>query len=338
MLLFYVMPIPQANAGDVDVPLSGRVLGGCSDAAGLGVLALGLGTDGRAGGTFDLNGLPADARIVEAWLYWNGDDDGNRAAEDPANFNPAIDNGDPTVSLNGIALASPRIIGGPAFWTTGRYAYAYRADVRDIVTGNGTYILDGMDNFDDGAGGFNNGAELVVLYRSGGRPPTYVGLAEGLDLDAGNGPSSGPGTRPVVFAFPPLLADAQAHVTLFVGGAGIAGSSSLWYQIGNTAPPDPGPLQLAGSSQATELADVFNGLHNQNRQGYWDSYQLTLPLPPGTRWLAVQVASHIDTPAELEWVGTVAEIPLSCARDLFIPLVLGPTSGPPSTSLLPSGS
>ncbi|MDW8268792.1 MAG: hypothetical protein RMN24_06435, partial [Anaerolineae bacterium] len=170
--------LPTVLAGDNDAPLQLRTAGTCQDAAGLGVLTFGLGLDGLTGGVFNVSGLPSGATILEAWLYWNGSDTGNAPEDNPNLFNPGVHDGDPTVFLNGNQVANVTRIGGPAFWETSNFSYAYRADVSGIVTGNGVYTLTGINSLDN----YVNGAELVLVYSSPARDPHYFGLAEGRDL------------------------------------------------------------------------------------------------------------------------------------------------------------
>jgi uncharacterized repeat protein (TIGR01451 family) len=319
--------LPTAVAGDNDSPLQIRTEGTCQDAAGLGVLTFGLGLDGTdagdpdpndstnpTNGVFTVSGLPSGATIVEAWLYWNGSDLGNSPEDNPGLFNPAVNDGDPTVRLNGTQVANVTRIGGPAFWQTSNFSYAYRADVSGIVTGNGTYILTGIDNLNN----YINGAELVIVYSSAARDPHYFAIAEGMDLAEGStGPASGPGTTAVVYQFNPAAVARTATVTLFLGGAGFAtGNNALWYETGNNAnlPSFPNPT-IIGRPTATQVLNAFTGLNNQTTppNGYWDSYTFTVLVPPGNTWLAVQVESKDGTdPQRLEWVGSTMEMPLAC--------------------------
>jgi len=315
----------SVDAGDADRPLQVRQLGSCQDTAGLGIVQAGLGTDQLTGGTFTITGIPAGAQIVEAWLYWNGADDGNNVHDEPETFNPVFHDGDPTVTLNGMQVPAPQRMGGPANWAgvQDAYAYAYRSDVRTIVTGNGVYLFEGMDAF-FGERGYNNGAQLVVVYRHPSQPPTLVGIGEGLDLAYGtNGPNVGPGTTTVFFQFAPGLVKRQATVSVFVGGALPENRTNLWYQTGSVMPPFPQTHRIAGHPDAIRMADPFNGLHNQNGNGFWDSYSFTLQVPGDATWLGVQVESPNSLPyALLDWVGATLVMPLNCAPRLYTPMLL----------------
>ncbi len=340
VLLLIVLALPllavqSAQAGDADRNLQVRTLGACTETAGRGVITAGLGTDQLTGGTLTLAGIPANASIVEAWLYWNGDDDGNNVEDNPAAFNPAVNDGDPTITLNGVQVPNPHRLGGPANWIGVRnvYAYAYRANVASIVTGNGSYVVGGMDNF-SGEQGYNNGVELLVIYQRPNTAPTYIGLGEGLDLAFGtNGPNVGPGTIAPIFRFEPGLNKRQAQVTIFLGGAEPGNLILFWYQTGIDLPPFPETLRIAGNPEAVEVKNPFDGQHNQNGNGYWDSYTTSVTVPAGAAWLAVQVESKNAEPpqtyAALDWVGAVVEMPLSCTVKLYLPHLLRTHPKPP---------
>lgn len=325
VLALLAITVGSAQAGDADRNLQIRTLGACSDTAGLGVVTAGVGTDQLTGGAFSITGIPVGASIVEAWLYWNGDDDGNNVNDDLATFNPVLNDGDPTVTLDGIQVPNPQRVGGPANWIGVRnvYAYAYRANVTSMITGNGSYVMAGMDNF-VGEQGYNNGAELVIVYRTPNTSPTYVGLGEGLDLAFGtNGPNVGPGTIAPIFRLEPGLNKRQAQVTVFLGGVEPEGEVSLWYQTGLNLPPYPETLRIAGNPEAVEVKNPFDGHRNQNDNGFWDSYTVNLTVPAGAAWLAVQVESQNAQPpkayAALDWLGAVVQMPLSCTQKLYLP-------------------
>lgn len=326
LLFFLVLSLGGGvRAGDADRSLQVRQMGSCADTAGLGIVQAGLGTDQITGGTFTIAGIPAGAQIVEAWLYWNGADDSNNAHDEPATFNPAVHDGDPTVTLNGLQVPTPQRIGGPANWigVQNVYAFAYRSDVRRIVTGNGAYVFDGMDNF-FGERGYNNGAQLVVVYRHSSLPPTLVGIGEGLDLAYGtNGPNVGPGTTTVFFQFAPGLVKRTATVSVFLGGAMPENRTNLWYQTGSVMPPFPQTHRISGHPDAIRIADPFTGLNNQNGNGFWDSYGFTVQVPGDATWLGVQVESPNVAPyALLDWIGATFVMPLNCSSRLYTPMLL----------------
>ncbi len=309
-------------AGLADTPLQARSLSPCTQSGGgWHTMAVGLGMDGLTAATFPLE-LPANASVQQAWLLWSGNDPGSNAGDDPATFNPALQNGDPTVRLNGIQVPHPQRVGGPAYWADNRYAYAYISDVSSIVVGSGDYVLSGMDNF-DGNIGYNNGAELLVLYALPGSATTMIGIAEGLDLARGEiQPTSGPGTDPVFFSFPPTTSKQLARLTVVVGGAGFGGTIRLWTLTGNGSAPDPATTTLWQMPGALSIENPFNGLHNANSNGYWDSWETTVLVPAGAQWLGVQVESDNNDLTEVEWVAAYFEIDAACSYTVFTPLLL----------------
>ena len=316
----------SAWAGDADRPLEVRTMGSCQDEEGLGLLTFGLGTDQLTGGSFNVSGIPDGATVVNAWLYWNGADDGNNVNDDPSTFDPNVDDGDPTITLDGNQVPAPQRIGGPANWVgiMNVYAYAYRSDVTSIVTGNGVYVADGMDDFFSGALGYNNGMELVVVYQQPGQAPALVGIGEGLDLAHGTGgPNVGPGTLAALFEFSPVFSKRAATLSVFVGGAGTNnGASTLWYKTGVQPPVERQNFRIAGTPGAISVQNPFTGKNNQNGEGYWDSVKTSIIVPAGSTWVAVQVQSENGAElANLEWVGATLEMSLSCGQRVFTPVL-----------------
>lgn len=328
LLLLPTLILGSAQAGDADRSLQVRTLGACNEAFARGLVTASLGMDQLSGGTLVVSGIPADASVVEAWLYWNGDDDGNNVEDDPAIFNPILHDGDPTITLAGVQVPNPGRVGGPSNWIGVRnvYGYAYRADVSAIVTGNGSYVIGGMDDF-TGEQGYNNGVELVVVYQRPNLAPTYIGLGEGLDLISGsNGPNVGPGSIAALFRFAAGLDKRQAQITVFLGGVEPGGETSLWYQTGLNLPPFPDTLQIIGNPEAVEVKNPFDGHQNQNGTGFWDSHTITVTAPAGATWLALQVESKNTQPpqtvAAIDWVGAVVQMPLSCTQKVYLPQLL----------------
>ena len=310
--------LPRVFAGDNDSPLQTRLLGACDD-PGLGIAHVGVGLDALTGATFDTTGLiPAGSTIVEAWLYWNGADIGNAPEDDPNIFNSGFNDGDPTVTLNATQVVAPTRIGGPAFFATSDFSYAYRADISSIVnTSTTSYVLAGVDNLDV----FNNGAELVIVYRNPARGPYFVAFGEGLDMAKGpSEPASGPGTKAVIWQFDPAKVARTADISVFLGGAGVATPevTALWYLSGNDAKlATLAPITdttIIGVSGASSLANPFDGLNNQNSNGFWDDTGASVAIPAGATFLAVQVESNTYAGADTrhQWIGALAEMPLAC--------------------------
>ncbi|MCO6449558.1 MAG: hypothetical protein J5I90_02105, partial [Caldilineales bacterium] len=332
--------LPSVFAGDNDHPLQIQYQGACSDQAGLHVVAFGLGAEGTnfldsnptdasepLNGYFVVSGIPLGATIEEAWLYWNGSDSGNTFDDDPSTFNPALNDGDPTVELGGTQVGNPTpsSFGGPAFVRTSEFSYGYQAEVTSIITGNGNYALTGIDNLNN----YVNGAELIVVYSDPTTKPHLVGVASGLDVMIGsNAPLSGPGSKAVVYQFDPAQVSRTITVTVGLGGAGFGTiDNTLWYTTGVQAnlPMTPTDTSIIGLPGATAVTNPFNGMNNQQAAGTgpnpvpgasgldWDHYQFTVNIPAGNSWFAVQVQSDDNAnPQQLEWMTSTMEMLLAC--------------------------
>lgn len=105
------------------------------------------GLRGNGFGDISLSGV--SGTINQAYLYWHGPTD----STDPA-FNANL-------MFNGNAISGSNIgFSDDNFWGQNN-SQAYRADVTSLITGDGTYSLDGL------AADHTNGASLVVYYDDG---------------------------------------------------------------------------------------------------------------------------------------------------------------------------
>lgn len=120
--------------------------------AGGGVATAGVGLSGRfdgirnMSGTLTLTDVPTGASIERAWLYWS--------------TWLAPDN-DPTFAgqaLTGVQIGASADTG----WGVGETSYAFRADVTALITGNGSYLIEGLQS--SPLNGDANGAGLLVVY------------------------------------------------------------------------------------------------------------------------------------------------------------------------------
>ncbi|MGR8934393.1 MAG: DUF3344 domain-containing protein [Gammaproteobacteria bacterium] len=148
-----------------------------------GYAAGGVGMRNRGYGRIRITGIPADSKILRAFLYW----DVLGPGESPS-FAQGKFNGTP---IQGALVGS----GGDPCW--GQAAnFAYRADVTKLVTGNDTYILTGFAS-GDRSGKFPwdepttpipplaEGATLVVIYSNPKSPFMDIAVVEGSDLFIG---------------------------------------------------------------------------------------------------------------------------------------------------------
>jgi len=125
--------------------------------------AAGVGLRDATQGTISLSGVPAEAQVVQALLYWGMLDNGESQSLKNLNF-------------NGTPLVGTRIAIGPdTCWGRGN-SFAYRADVTPLVSGNGSYNLTGVAS---GGNVLAEGASLVVFYEKLGAPLKNVILLDG---------------------------------------------------------------------------------------------------------------------------------------------------------------
>ncbi len=296
---------PAALAGDSDNPLQIYYVNGfCSDTGGLGLVSSSTGLLLSPTGTLHV-AIPSGTTVVKAFLYWNGDDDDNGPA-----------GGAQSVTFAG-HLVSGTNIGGPAFWSTGRFAYGYRADVTSYVTASQQdYTIDVGGGFEWGA----NGAELIVVYRDSAKPPTIVETWDGLDLGEGhNGPASGPGIHPIVFSFDAAAVDRQLAVETGVGGAESGKATNLYYKFGTGTPPSS-PPDIYSSADITRT-NPYTGADGAR----WDTYKDTITVPAGKTYVIVQPESVSD--AQLEWVTAAFEMEAACPHVAVAKTLVSPSDG-----------
>lgn len=138
------------------------------------VVAAGVGTRNRGSGEINLKGIPSDATVRQAFLYW---------------ANIGYTNGYSTALLNNTAVPGTLIgTGGTTCWGTeeNEENYVYRADVTSLISGNGKYVVGGLPNFAP-PGGYlwgspftdSQGATLVVIYESPKLPYKQIVINDG---------------------------------------------------------------------------------------------------------------------------------------------------------------
>lgn len=133
------------------------------------VVSAGVGLRGVGTANIALSGIPSGAEVVRAYLYW--------ATLGSANTytNPTLE----AQSVNG------ELIGTSADTCWGvQHNFVYRADVTDIVTGDGLYTIAGLPGSLPN-GNDSQGASLVVVYSDASEPFRDVVINDGavtLDL------------------------------------------------------------------------------------------------------------------------------------------------------------
>lgn len=146
-----------------------------------GYVASGAGLRNVGDGRITISGIPPNSTIERAYLYWDVLDNVEK---------PEFKTG----RINGTWIQGTKIGSGASPCWNPIYNFAYRADVKTLVTGNGSYYL---TNF---ASGIRNGcdpwscpqtapliegASLVVVYSNAGSPTTTVVIYDGAQTLAG---------------------------------------------------------------------------------------------------------------------------------------------------------
>ena len=183
----------QPNAASLDAPANALnfknnwFLTGDYAVGGIGMR--GLGVNGFATGAISISGVPANADIIAAYLYWETlDNSGNGAS---ANIHPLANVPGPSFKPQGVAVASP-IVGTP-LGTTASPCWpetsitVYRTDVlqyfprdvngRQLVNGSHVVVL--PDSGDASTAPSTEGASLVIVWRLPGMPYKAIVLYDG---------------------------------------------------------------------------------------------------------------------------------------------------------------
>lgn len=304
-----------AYAGNTDTPLQKvQTYGQCTDGTAYQVKVAGVGMRTQSSGTINLS-LPATATVVKAWLYWNGDDPspGNGGGGGTIKFETEV------FSLgDGFTQQT----GGPAFWTTNRFAYAYKADVTSLVSpSKSSYTFEDPFAGDPNAFDIPNGAALVVIYQdSAVTTPTIVETWEGMDIAQGSSsPSGSEGISPIRFDFDPAALDRTLHLTTIVGGIGSGEAAQVYYLTGNGTPPSG---DIYGESGV-----IVRTLPAEEDGARMTTYDDTITVPAGDEWVIVQVRSPDSGGAQLQWLAETFQMVAACPNVQVTKTLVSPASG-----------
>ena len=248
------------------------------------VVSAGIGLLGTGGGTINLTGVPVGATVVQAFLYGTilGDWDSESAPR-----------------LNGYPMKNAVLLGRSDSPNMGyRQAYVFRADVTNLVTGDGSYVLAG---FPDGSAGPPSngaailGASLVVVYSQAAAPTRVVSINDGAFTLKGGAVQA---YETTLGGFTPADPPTGAKLTYVVGG-------------GTTNVPEYG-----GIGQTIYLNGVFSGAAGAR----WDTP--TAPdaspsLPPEMTATGAALSTGNDA---LVWVAAILSVPGTGEGGLY-PLV-----------------
>jgi pimeloyl-ACP methyl ester carboxylesterase len=257
-----------------------------------GYAAAGVGMRNRGYGTITLAGIPDGARTIAAYLYWDI-------------LASVLDERYEHGALNGVPLTGKLIgtHGDPCWGNTTNYAY--RADVTELVSGNGSYELSGFasgytDGRDPWVGGsiapMTEGGSLVVIYELSSAPRARVLLYDGSILSRSN-----LGTFTLDhFTITDTLSTA---VTTFIGADGQSAAETDSTFNGTILPsvswdgldPQDGPDFINGNLWDTMTVDVTSLLPA-------GSTSATATFGPGSDCLVwtTQVLALTDTSSELD--------------------------------------
>jgi hypothetical protein len=241
-----------------------------------GVVSAGVGLRGTGAGTISLTGIPADATVERAFLYWA------TWGQSPTATTP---------TLNGTAVPGVLIGQSEGFWGTAQ-AFAYRADVTTVVTGNGAYTVGGLPAGplppEDMNTSDTQGASLVVIYALAGTPAHAIVINDGAVTVSGN-----------------LRQFARSSFENFTAGSELA-EASVTFVVGDGQPFTPEYAGVEGTLLAT---NPFSG----GEGAYWDTrtYDISTALASGATHVDAVLSTANET---LVWVAAVLSVPGTAAH------------------------
>ena len=217
-------------------------------------IAAGVGLRGTTQGTINISGLPANATVREAFLYWGFLDNGESASLKNLNF-------------KGTPITATLIGSGPDTCWGRSNSFSYRADVTALVSGNGAYTVT-----DVASGGviLAQGASLVVLYENAGDPTRNVILMDGN----------------VVF---PQFLTATTTISGFVAADPV--SAKTTFAVGD-GQPFPETASVTGSAGTTTFANPFEG--GDGPLWDTDTFDVSPQVAPGNAPASVTVSIGSD--------------------------------------------
>jgi hypothetical protein len=250
------------------------------------VTAAGVGLRGRGYGIINLSGVPFNGRVQRAFLYWA------TLGNSDLYTNP---------TLNGNTVSGQRV-GASMDTCWGASAnYVYRAEVTDLVNGNGDYTISGLPNNLAG-GNDSQGASLVVVYTAPGLFRTVIIHDGAVTLDLVTSTfSDRMGT------FTADQPNAQAHITYLIGDG-----QSQW---------DDGSISFEGQNIAS---GVFNGVDGD----YWATLRFDvsglISEPDITTSLSNDPFGNNNSPDCLLWAASILALetePPVLDHSAFFPLL-----------------
>ena len=300
IISIFLVPL-TVQAGNVDNPLEKfQTWGACVDTAAYKVAVAGVGMSDRTSGTISLN-LPTSATNIQAWLYWTGRD-------------PSTE-GDGTILFQGTPYAGLPI-GGPAFWDTNDFAFAYRADVSSaIIPGNSTYtVQDGLSvPGDTNEFTIPYGAALVVVYQDTSETtPNIVEVWANMDIAEGSSsPPGSEGVSPVTFEFEPAAVNRTAYLSVVVGGITSNKNVEVYYLVDSGSGIYSGDIYTAAGVQTITLTASASDGFDDN---FMTTYDFAVSVPAGATRVIVQLRSPDTNGAQLHWLAQTFQMEAACPR------------------------
>ncbi len=277
---------PEADQTELE-----RAVVCCTNAAGVDHAAAGTGTRNAGYGTIRLRGVPPNARLVAAYLYWGGIEDAP----------PAIQN----VNFEGRRVTG-RLLGtaaGPC-WGGGTFGL-YRAVVSHLVPSeiDGDYQVDGFpSNLVDGRNPWSSplvntrplaeGASLVVLF-------THPGLSSTSRLYSFHGPRFFSGAINIDQTLSPALGSSNLKHTR-IGADGQVGSGitpfGLLPREDTFIGPVLGPLTQIKGVGAVNTDSDWNGADGVPLNQLWDTHtsDVSGTIPVGSTSYRVRYVANGD--------------------------------------------
>lgn len=251
-----------------------------------GVGLLGQGVDGLATGTIEFAGVPADADILAAYLYWQVATTAGTPIDETAAA--ATFNGFPLRSSDGPVA---RTIGTTAScWGSGDATHAFRADVLrflpiDDATGkqrvNGSHVVQIADA-GAGSGPRALGASLIVIYRDPSKPLNALVIYDGAATVNGAAPTLTQSIRG--FYQPSATPDARATVVAASGRIDRADK----LQVGNTIVPNP-----FGSADGASWDSITTNVALGTTPGSVTEVNASIVTPAGSGADCINVAAMV---------------------------------------------
>jgi hypothetical protein len=146
-----------------------------------GYVAAGVGMRNLGYGHVSVTGIPAGSTVTAAFLLWDVLDSSQQSSDSQGVLNGS--------SVSGTSVG----VGASPCWPASNN-YAFEADVKTLVTRNGSYSLTGFaSGATDGSDPWNvgspvpmmEGASLVVIYQNGASPLTHVEIGDGSTMTSG---------------------------------------------------------------------------------------------------------------------------------------------------------